>query len=459
MYIEFLRLRVYPAAVLGTSMFSSLFSPVYADDHAHEQTFVVTAYYSPLPDQCCYFRGNYEAEIEFNGKGIKGADGTGVYPGMIAGPNTYPFGTVIELPGIGIGTIHDRGGRIIEWGDDIHRIDLWMGYGEPGLARALAWGARKVKGKVYPIGTEAPKEHFVLENFNADSEVLASLPKTDPLLIMEGVAFEQGGQYGVRMVQSALHELGYLTQVPNGNFGPATREALRKFQGEYGIIGDGTSVDRRTAATLVAASSIRETNLPIMEIGLSEGTSGQSVRQSQKLLRYLGYYRGRTDGNFDDDMKQAVTVFQINMGIISDVKESGAGRIGPATQAAILRAWKVKVAGLKATALATRVDITQRVKKKEIPTKYLSLGHKGQDVRLLQSFLSQKGYLLSKDVTGTFGSKTEAALTRYQSDKKIISSAHEKGAGVFGPSTKNAVSEELVSFAWNNARALGMESL
>ena len=122
MYLEYARVRIYPAAVIMTSLVGSLFSPVYAAEKPHTQEFVVTAYYSPVPKQCCYFRGSYDEEITFNGNGIRGSDGTDVYPGMIAAPDSYAFGTVIDLPGLGIGTVHDRGGRIIEWGEDVHRI-------------------------------------------------------------------------------------------------------------------------------------------------------------------------------------------------------------------------------------------------------------------------------------------------------------------------------------------------
>lgn len=65
-----------------------------------EKNFTITAYYSPLPDQCCYVRGSFEADKVLNGAGIHGADGTNVYPGMIAAPASYPFGTRVELPGM-----------------------------------------------------------------------------------------------------------------------------------------------------------------------------------------------------------------------------------------------------------------------------------------------------------------------------------------------------------------------
>ena len=50
--------------ILLSSSFSFLLSSVYAE----ERYFVVTAYYSPLPDQKYYLKGNYEAEIRLNGR-------------------------------------------------------------------------------------------------------------------------------------------------------------------------------------------------------------------------------------------------------------------------------------------------------------------------------------------------------------------------------------------------------
>ncbi|MDO8468347.1 MAG: 3D domain-containing protein [Candidatus Peribacter sp.] len=125
-------------------------------DLPREQDFILTAYYSPLPGQCCYVKGGYRADKVLNGEGTNGADGTEVYPGMIAAPSSYAFGTVVALPGIGRFAVHDRGGAIVEL-DGAHRLDIWVGYGEEGLARALAFGVRRVRGTVYEVGGFQPK--------------------------------------------------------------------------------------------------------------------------------------------------------------------------------------------------------------------------------------------------------------------------------------------------------------
>ncbi|MCC6643813.1 hypothetical protein IT411_03620, partial [Candidatus Peregrinibacteria bacterium] len=76
----------------------------------YEETFTITAYYSPIEGPKRYIRGSLEADKKLNGNGTNGADGTPVYPGMIAAPKSIPFGTKMMIPGIGTVAVHDRGG-------------------------------------------------------------------------------------------------------------------------------------------------------------------------------------------------------------------------------------------------------------------------------------------------------------------------------------------------------------
>lgn len=459
MFIEVKKRRIYPIAIFVTSLLGSFVSPVYALQKPEIQEFVVTAYYSPLPGQCCYFRGNYEEEIMFNGKGTNGADGTDVYPGMIAAPPEYSFGTVIELPSIGVvGTVHDRGSRIIEWGEDLHRIDLWMGEGEEGLARALAWGVRRVQGTVYPQGSEAPSERMDLGGFDASTRYLTSVPTDEPTAILKNATRNTQG-YSVRTLQLTLKDLGYFTPKATGHFGPETQASLLKFQKDYGLSGDGSVVTPETSVALVAAISIGVHNLPLLDIGLQEGSKGSPVRQAQKLLRYLGHYHGRTNGVFDRDFKKTVTQFQLHAGVIQKVTDGGSGRIGPSTKKAILAAWKVKIVVAKSKAMLVKIDVTEHVQKKNVPSKLLSMGDKGTEVKKLQAFLVTEGHLPQKDITGTFGERTKNALLAYQLDRKIIESAKEKGAGVYGPVTKQHMSKEIGDLKWRLVRERGLQSL
>lgn len=84
-----LQATLLAAAVLTQSATS--FVEASADGDQEMRTFVVTAYYSPLPDQVRYLRGSYEADIRLNGNGTHGASGKPVYVGMLAAPKHYEF--------------------------------------------------------------------------------------------------------------------------------------------------------------------------------------------------------------------------------------------------------------------------------------------------------------------------------------------------------------------------------
>jgi len=111
------------------------------------QKFQVSAYYSPQPNQEKYVSGSYAVDLKMNGNGTHGADGTPVYIGMISAPSKYAFGTQLYIPGLGIGTVHDRGGAIYA-SKGYDRLDVWMGKGDAGRIRALQWGRRTVDGVI-----------------------------------------------------------------------------------------------------------------------------------------------------------------------------------------------------------------------------------------------------------------------------------------------------------------------
>lgn len=78
-------------------MTSIMIAPPTSSYAATETTtkFIVTAYYSPLPGQSFYLKGNLDAEKKLNGNGTHGASGLAVFTGMIAAPKSYDFGTQI----------------------------------------------------------------------------------------------------------------------------------------------------------------------------------------------------------------------------------------------------------------------------------------------------------------------------------------------------------------------------
>jgi|TARA_Y100001960_G_C14623891_1_gene802114 hypothetical protein len=57
-------------SILILAIFTLTLFPVQAFASPSTGYFVVTAYYSPLPNQQYYLTGNYKSEIRLNGRGI-----------------------------------------------------------------------------------------------------------------------------------------------------------------------------------------------------------------------------------------------------------------------------------------------------------------------------------------------------------------------------------------------------
>ena len=225
------------AALVAQSVTS--FVEVSADGESEARTFIVTAYYSPLPNQNRYLMGTYEADLRLNGNGTHGASGKPVYVGMLAAPKHYEFGTAIHLEGLGTGTVDDRGGAIVKAGDrgqEFDRIDVWMGQGDEGLKRALSWGRRTVKGHVYK-GETVLKDSVSIE--------LAAVPKADiPVLPVKSVdervwSEPIGAKSSVEMIRALSEKLvttGYLTSGVRDTFDAELRFALIRFQSDNGLL-------------------------------------------------------------------------------------------------------------------------------------------------------------------------------------------------------------------------------
>lgn len=340
--------RLYLGTIALTSLALSVLPPLGAESHQaceREQEFLTTAYYSPLPDQSRYYLGSYEEDIAFNGRGIAGNDGTQVYPGMIAAPSDVPFGSRIELPGVGIvGTVHDRGSAIQQMEDGPMRIDLWMGEGEEGLARALEWGARKVKGKIYEPDHEAiPEESFELAKFPAPATALQRLP-SNPIVLLNINDPKYGDTSSeVAAIQHALKILGYFDHDITNYYGDVTRDALASFQRDLRISSTGEVADEKTRTAIVAhrsiASALAPPPLPEGNV-LLQGTSGKPIRILQRILALLGNYDGNIDGEFSQKVMKSVYQFQAERSIVQSPADIGAGMVGPQTRRALLTAWR-----------------------------------------------------------------------------------------------------------------------
>ncbi len=181
----------------------------------------------------------------------------------------------------------------------------------------------------------------------ASSPHRASSDHVSPTVEASHVPTVRLGSHGpaVFHVQHLLNRDGYHVKI-DGQYGPATYAAVRKFQASHGLRVDGIC-DPGTLNALEhvdsysnSASAKMEAPPPKFPPGyLHEGDSGASVRTLQKDLTKLGYSTGGTDGHFGPMTLNAVESFQRAQRLPAH------GLVGSLTWNALRRALATKTKG------------------------------------------------------------------------------------------------------------------
>ncbi len=332
----------------------------------YETTFTITAYYSPIEGQKRYIKGSLEADKKLNGNGTHGADGTPVFPGMIAAPKTIPFGTKMLIPGIGTVAVHDRGGAIVsagERGQKFNRLDVWMGSGDEGLNRALRWGRRNVKVVVYGVDSN------IEENIDLSTISSADLPSHSAAV----TSVDNPADYGIgdqdseiATIKQNFQKLGYFKETINDTFDQDLYNSTLKFQLDYEIIdsnndfgagffgpqtrkilnkalnGLSPSVNHQENLLPVAQAAAGDVQsekillagngLSFLDRDLQLGDSGQAVLELQTELKKLNLFGIEPTGYYGEVTAHAVFKFQQSRGLIANETTLGAGTAGPSTR-------------------------------------------------------------------------------------------------------------------------------
>jgi peptidoglycan hydrolase-like protein with peptidoglycan-binding domain len=119
----------------------------------------------------------------------------------------------------------------------------------------------------------------------------------------------------VKKAQTNLNARYYDPGPIDGLFGPKTDKAVRYYQLDRNLVGDGV-VGSRTWARLDPPT-------------VRKGSKGQAVTMLQQLLTDYGYDPGVIDGDFGPNTENAVKEFQGDYGLTVD------GIVGPESWAAI----------------------------------------------------------------------------------------------------------------------------
>lgn len=181
-----------------------------------------------------------------------------------------------------------------------------------------------------------------------------------------------------------------------------------------------TTIGIATVPPLVASnapsSSINPSTTPDNGL-LKRGAQGDAVKNVQAALKRLGYFEGKTDGDFGEYTENAVKAFQAQNGLRAD------GVVGPATLNK-LSSSKAATARPSTTPTPT-VRVTNKPKTENV---YLSSGSSGANVTQMQNRLIDLGYLAGS-ASGKVCDITEQAIIAFQQRNGLDSD------GIAGPGT------------------------
>ena len=267
--------------------------------------------------------------------------------------------------------------------------------------------AEQAKSKFKVSGGNVPSK--AVGTFTA-AERKASAANSDNTYIRQNASGET-----VKRIQTELKALNYYSGKITGNAGEKTVAAIKSFQRKNGLTADGIA-GPQTIAKIDAAyesktgkSSSSATSSSAS--GLKLNSKGTDVRNLQQDLTTLGYYWAEITGNFGAKTETAVKRFQEENGLTAD------GVAGAKTLNAIAAA----VARKGGTSASSSSAGTA-----------LKLNSQGTKVSQLQTDLKQLGYYYA-EITGNFGSKTEAAVKAFQKAKGLTVD------GVAGTRTLDAI--------------------
>ena len=169
---------------------------------------------------------------------------------------------------------------------------------------------------------------------------------------------------------------------------------------------------------------------------LKLGSQGDEVRNVQRKLRELGFYKGTVDGDFGEATEKAVKAFQQQYGLTVD------GKVGSATMAKLASARQTAKPAATATPKPTATPSYSA-------NTYLRNGNSGKQVKQMQERLISLGYLVGT-ATSNFDNATETAVIAFQ--RRNTSYAD----GVAGPETLKALYSSSASKASSPSGIVGI---
>ncbi|MBQ7655563.1 MAG: peptidoglycan-binding protein [Clostridia bacterium] len=235
-------------------------------------------------------------------------------------------------------------------------------------------------------GMVGPSTRAVLFGSNYEPTIT---PPVNTFTLEKGMKGEE-----VLTAQKRLAQLGYYLGELNGEYNDSVEKAVRMMQEKNEITVDG-KIGYNTRM-LMYSSSVIPADYPDYNIAtLSIGMSGEAVKELQRQLRNTYYYSGTIDGIFGTAVQNAVKAFQASAGLAVD------GKVGPRTFDALY-------------------NRTAGIFNGGIPSRELSQGSRGWDVKVLQDKLKNLNYKFNNWYEeGYFDESTVAVVKQFQEKNGI----------------------------------------
>ncbi|MCL1795377.1 MAG: peptidoglycan-binding protein [Clostridia bacterium] len=217
----------------------------------------------------------------------------------------------------------------------------------------------------------------------------------------------------VKLLQSRLIELSYLSGRADGIFGIATERAVQAFQKRSSLTADGkagkatlgllfsNSAALAEGAVATPAPEPSASPAPVVYKTLKRGITSSDVKKLQERLKELGYFSASATGYYGSATQTAVEKFQKANKLKVD------GIAGSDTQNVLFGT----NAGKNQTPAEDMGSAGQNY-----PT--LREGMKSTAVTTMQKKLIELGYLKT-EATGLFGSATKTAVIAFQKANKL----------------------------------------
>jgi len=423
---------------------------------SYDTYFVVTAYYSPLPNQRVYLKWNYKAEIRLNWRGIQWASGEKVFPGMIAAPKKYKFWTVIKLDWVWVWIVTDRWWAIVKaWKRwyRYDRLDIWMWHWEEGLKRALTWGKRTIKWKV-------------LTNYKWEATIdLSMLPTSSSWIkriakkteIFDKGIWKSSKKKDIVKLQNFLKNTWIYEWKIDGKYNKKLIEDIIKFQKENSIIKSKKSLwagywwvstrslvlENFLAWEYESKATWEKSAIPnIFKKNLWPESKKEDIEDLQKAFKNMWIFWAKIDWKYES-IKEDIIKYQLENKLITNRSNYWAGYFGPKTRANIEKKY---LSFLKDKKLEEKIEkeIEKKVESHIASIWKPKLWEIWWNVRKLQKTMKILWYFDVKD-SAIYWPITMKSVLEYQIDKWIIKSKKDSWAGYFWPKTRDQVKKDLVN--------------